>query len=84
MTRRSLFLIITGVLSTRPSRAEPTWKLGNAFTQTYNEWANLRNARVNDPLTVNNVSVPEFLAWHRLKSAWRALDKSVEADYRPR
>ena len=83
MNRRSLFFsIITGTILS--ARAAPTWTLGNALGEAYNRWAALRNARVSSPATVDTLSAAEMIAWQKVKSAWRALQKSVDAEYDPR
>lgn len=82
MTRRTLVLAIpAAALSARA--AAPTWQVGNALGEAYNRWAALRNARVSNPATVDTLSAAEMIAWQKVKSAWRALQKSVDAEYDP-
>lgn len=57
----------------------PTWEAGNAYALKYHVWATLRNIRVQSPGTV---SAPEMVEWQKVKSAWRQLEKQVDAEYR--
>ncbi len=60
----------------------PTWEAGNALSAQYSSWADLRNARVQSPALANTISVPELVAWQKVKSAWRAFEKQQDAEYR--
>lgn len=84
MNRRNLILSITAAIVSAVGRAAPTWQAGNALGEAYNRWAALRNARVSNPATVDTLSAAEMIAWQKVKSAWRALQKSVDAEYDPR
>lgn len=81
--RRAFMLAAVAALPASGSGA-PAWELGNALGAAYNHWAALRNARVNSPATVDTLSAAEMIAWQKVKSAWRQLQKSVDAEYDPR
>lgn len=77
--KRRIFLVLLPLIA-RASR--PTWMIGNAFAKQYHDWGVLRNARVDDPLRVATISVPEIRQWQKTKAAWRELENQVEAEYR--
>ena len=49
----------------------------NSFAERYNAWVKLRNA--GRPGTISAV---EVRTWREVKSAWRAFEKRVDAEYR--
>ncbi len=49
----------------------------NRFARAYNEWVCLRNVNRTEVL-----NAPEVLKWREVKSAWRALEKNVDKEYR--
>ena len=60
----------------------PVWETANRLAGAYRVWTDLRNARVGSQVTVDTVSVPEFMAWQKVKAAWRELEKEQDAEYR--
>jgi hypothetical protein len=72
-----LFLLAVPLLATAP-----TWEVGNALAMEYDHWCAMRNVRVQDSAQVGTVSASEFLQWQKVKSAWRRLERQVDAEYR--
>jgi len=77
MMRQALILVVALAAS-----AKAPWELANGYAVVYNQWAAMRNERVNDPAKVGTVSAKEFQLWQRVKSARRAFEDAIDAEYR--
>lgn len=77
MKRLPLLLIVMAAHASAPA-----WEQGNRFALAYHDWAILRNARVSSEVTVDNLDAREVAAWQKARAAWRALEASVNGEYR--
>ena len=76
--KRACILILVLVAAT--AAEVPTWDLANSHAALYNRWVELRNR----PAEFRGDTLPadEFMQWQKVKSAWRQLEKRVDAEYR--
>jgi len=72
---RLIFIFALPLLADAPT----TWDLHNAFAADHRIWAQMRNARADNP---DVLSAAEVIQWQKVKSEWRKLEKQVDAEYR--
>jgi hypothetical protein len=79
--RRAVILLAILILSAAAD-APTVHDLNRAFVAEHEQWAAMWNARIGATGGERLLSAAEVLEWQRVKSAWRALEKRVDSEYR--